>query len=109
MIRLLAWIIAGLILGGIVHLATILILPRTATQDAYARLTPLTEVNKMTLLPTPSAESTLMPFMDPAFATAVCRYDLTQGPLKLQAPVSQPYTAVSFYTRRDLVHRLQDL
>jgi uncharacterized membrane protein len=104
MIRLLAWIFAGLLLGGIVHLATILILPRTATQDAYARLTPLTETNKMTLLPTPSAESTLMPFVDPAFATAVCRYDLTQGPLKLQAPVSQPYTAVSFYTRRDVAY-----
>ena len=41
----------------------------------------------------------MMPFMDPAFATAVCRYDLTNGPLKLSAPVSQAYTSVSFYTR----------
>jgi uncharacterized membrane protein len=104
MMRLLGWGLAGLLLGGIVHLATILLLPRTATQDAYARLTPLTAINRMALLPTPAAESTLLPFMDPAFAVAVCRYDLGGGPLKLQAPVSQPYTSVSFYTRRDIAY-----
>ena len=43
-----------------------------------------------------------MPFMDPAFATAVCRYDLSGGPLKLIAPVSQAYTSVTFYTRRSV-------
>jgi uncharacterized membrane protein len=37
--------------------------------------------------------------MDPAFATAVCRYDLSQGSLKLSVPVSQAYTSVTFYTR----------
>jgi uncharacterized membrane protein len=37
--------------------------------------------------------------MDPAFAAAVCRYDLSKGPLKLTAPVSPAYTSVSFYTR----------
>ena len=31
-------IFGGLLLGGIVHLATVIILPRTATQDAFARL-----------------------------------------------------------------------
>jgi uncharacterized membrane protein len=42
--------------------------------------------------------------MDPAFAVAVCRYDLSDGPLKLQAPVSQAYTAVSFYTRQGIAY-----
>jgi uncharacterized membrane protein len=37
--------------------------------------------------------------MDPAFAVAVCRYDLGSGPIKLTAPVGQAYTSVSFYTR----------
>ena len=45
-----------------------------------------------------------MPFMDPAFATAVCRYDLTDGPLKLSVPVSAAYTSVSFYTRRGVAY-----
>jgi uncharacterized membrane protein len=98
-IRWLLWILAGALLGGIVHLATILLLPRTASQDAYARLSPITPVNAFTLLPAPSPDTSVMPFMDPAFAVAVCRYDLAGGPMKLVVPVSPAYTSVTFYTR----------
>jgi uncharacterized membrane protein len=100
MIRLFGWVAAGALLGGIVHLATILVLPSTATRDAYARLLPLTKTNTVTLLPQPAPDETLLPFMDPSFATAVCRYDLTAAPMKVQLPVSQAYTSISFYTRR---------
>jgi uncharacterized membrane protein len=104
MTRLILWTLAGLLLGGIVHLATILLLPRTATQDAYARLEPLTPVNTMTPIATPTPAQAVLPFMDPAFAVAVCRYDLTTGPMKLTAPVSQAYTSVTFYTRRGIAY-----
>ena len=97
-------ILGGVLLGGIVHLATVIILPRTATQDAYARLTPIAPVNTVVTLPAPTPEKAVMPFMDPAFASAVCRYDLSQGPLKLTVPVSPAYTSVSFYTRYDVAY-----
>jgi uncharacterized membrane protein len=45
-----------------------------------------------------------MPFMDPAFAVAICRYDLAGGPIKLTVPVSQAYTSVSFYTRNEVAY-----
>ena len=45
-----------------------------------------------------------MPFMDPAFALAICRYDLSVGPIKLAVPVSQAYTSVSFYTRNEVAY-----
>ena len=99
MTRWLLWTLAGIILGGIVHLATILTLPRTASQDAYERLAPITPVNVMTPIPGPTPGKAMLPFMDPAFALAVCRYDLGHGPMKLTAPVSQAYTSVTFYTR----------
>ena len=104
MTRWFLWTLAGIILGGIVHLGTILALPRTASQDAYARLEPITTVNTMTPIPRPTAAKALMPFMDPAFAVAVCRYDLGSGPMKLTAPVSQAYTSVTFYTRRGVAY-----
>jgi uncharacterized membrane protein len=100
MIRWLLWLLAGVLLGGIVHLVAVLVLPRTATQDAYSRLTPIAPVNAVASVPQPSPQSEAMPFMDPAFATAVCRYDLSDGPIKLTVPVSPSYTSVSFYTRR---------
>jgi uncharacterized membrane protein len=104
MIRALLWILSGLLLGGIVHLSTVLAMPQAATQDAYSRLSPLTPVNTMVPLPAPTAEAAIMPFMDPAFAAAVCRYDLTNGSIKLSAPVSQAYTSVTFYTRKSVAY-----
>ena len=104
MIRLLLWILGGTLLGGIVHLATVLILPTLATQDAYSRLAPIAPVNAVAPLPAPTAEAAAIPFLDPAFAMAVCRYDLSDGPIKLTVPVSTAYTSVSFYTRSEVAY-----
>jgi uncharacterized membrane protein len=103
-IRFLLWLLGGVLLGGVVHLATVLLLPRMAAQDAYSRLAPLTPVNKVVPVPAPSPDKATMPFMDPAFAMAVCRYDLTDAPLKFSVPISQAYTSVSFYTRSDIAY-----
>ena len=104
MIRLLYTIVAGVLLGLVVHLVSVLALPRIATQDAYSRLTPLTQLNAVTALPPADPGNALMPFMDPAFATAICRYDLSGGAIKLAVPVSQAYTSVSFYTRNEIAY-----
>ena len=104
MIRLLFTIIAGVILGGVVHLVSVLALPRIASQDAYSRLAPTTALNAVTPLPPADPANSPIPFMDPAFAMAVCRYDLSGGPIKLTVPVSQAYTSVSFYTRNEVAY-----
>jgi uncharacterized membrane protein len=104
MIRWLLLLLGGALLGGIVHLATIIILPRTATQDAYSRLAAIAPVDSVTPISAPTPEAAPMPFMDPAFASAICRYDLSKGPLKLTVPLSLAYTSVSFYTHRDVAY-----
>jgi uncharacterized membrane protein len=104
MIRLIFTIVAGVLLGVVVHLVSVLALPRIASQDAYSRLTSMTEPNAVTALPLADPGNTLMPYMDPAFATAVCRYDLSGGPIKLAVPVTQAYTSVSFYTHSDVAY-----
>ena len=102
MVRGLLWVLAAVLLGGIVHLSTVLAMPQAAKQDAYSRLAQLTPVNAMAPLAATKAGGEIMPFMDPAFAAAVCRYDLSDGPLKLTAPISLAYTSVTFYTRRSV-------
>jgi uncharacterized membrane protein len=104
MIRLALWLLGGILLGGIVHLATVLLLPELATKDAYSRLSPIAAVNTVTVLPTPTPKQAVLPFLDPAFAMAVCRYDLSEGVLKFSVPVSPSYTSVSFYTRNDTAY-----
>ena len=104
MIRLLLWVLGGALLGGIVHLATVLVLPSLATQDAYSRLAPVAPVNTVAALPPPTPEHAAIPFLDPAFALSVCRYDLSDGPIKLTVPVSAAYTSVSFYSRAEVAY-----
>jgi len=104
MIRLPLWILGALLLGGIVHLSTVLAMPRAANQDAYSRLVAIAPVNTVVPLPAQDAQNATMPFMDPAFAVAVCRYDLSSGALKLNAPLSQAYTSVTFYTRNSVAY-----
>jgi uncharacterized membrane protein len=104
MIRVALWLLGGVLLGGIVHLTTVLWLPELATQDAYSRLTPVAPVNAVTPVNAPTPGNSVVPFLDPAFAMAVCRYDLNGGPLKFSVPVSPAYTSVSFYTRNDVAY-----
>jgi uncharacterized membrane protein len=104
MMRMALWLVGALLLGGIVHLATVLLLPRMATQDAYARVSAMAPVNAVTPVPPPTPEKAVMPFMDPAFAVSVCRYDLSRGPLKFSVPISPAYTSVSFYTSSDVAY-----
>jgi uncharacterized membrane protein len=104
MIRVALWFLGALLLAGIVHLATVLVLPRLATQDAYARVSTFAPVNTVVPVPTPTPEAAIMPFMDPAFEVSICRYDLSRGALKFSVPISQAYTSVSFYTRSDVAY-----
>jgi len=104
MIRILFAVVGGILLGGVVHLVSVLALPSIATQDAYSRLTAMAPLNVVTPLPLADPNHSPMPFMDPAFAVAVCRYDLSAGSIKLTVPVSQAYTSVSFYTRSDVAY-----
>ena len=104
MIRWALWLLGGLLLGGIVHLGSVLLLPRTATQDAFTRLSASAPANSMVPMPAATPDEAVLPFMDPAFATSVCRYDLADGPLTLRVPVSQAYTSVSFYTRNEVAY-----
>ena len=104
MIRLAFTILAGVLLGLIVHLVSVLALPKIASEDAYSRLTPLSKLNAVTQLPAADPANTLMPYLDPAFAVAICRYDISSGPIHLKVPVSQAYTSVSFYTRNELAY-----
>jgi len=103
-IRLLLWLLGAVLLGGIVHLATVLLVPVMATQDAFARVSTIAPINTVVPIPTPTPEKAIMPFMAPAFVVSVCRYDLSRGPLKFSVPISQAYTSVSFYTRSDIAY-----
>src|SRR5260370_12831084 len=99
--RLAVWLLGALLLGGIVHLTTILLLPSLATQDAYARVSAIAPVNAVIPVPPPTPENAVMPFMDPAFAISYAVFCLKKKKMKFSVPISQDYTSVSIYSRGD--------
>ena len=81
---ILPWLAAIGVIAGIVHLSSILAMPRLAPHDAYARIATFAPANKIVLIP-PASEAGDSPFDDPALVQGVCRYDLAEGPVRLRA------------------------
>lgn len=99
----LPWAAATLLIAGIVHLVSVLLMPAVAPRTAYARI--LQTVGETappdTLIPlppaTPGAEP--LPFEDPAFAEGVCVYDLSKGLMRVSAATDgEEYLAFSFHS-----------
>ncbi len=97
-------LVAGLVLGGIVHIVTTLAMPQLALDNAFTRLARLGSANSVQFVPDPTPVEAVLPRSDPAFVTAVCRYDLNAGVLRVRVPTTADYTSVSFYTRQGLAY-----
>jgi uncharacterized membrane protein len=84
-----AVLVLGVIcIAGIVHIASILAMPFLASKDAYARLAALAGPAQITLLPRAFPGKETLPFPDPAMARGLCLYDLSEGPLRIEANVA---------------------
>ncbi len=96
----LPWVAGCLVVAGIVHLASIFIMPQLAPRDAFARMSAAAPLHRQTLLPaiSPGAGG---PFDDPAFAQGLCRYDLSQGPVRMRATLPpDALMLISFHGRQ---------
>lgn len=101
---LVPWLLASLLFAGIVHLSSILLMPRVAPRDAFGRLAAFIAPGGFRALPLTEPGQEILPFLDPAFAHAVCGYDLARGPLRLQAALLPgPLLAMSFHSARGIV------
>lgn len=90
--------IAGLILAGIVHLGAVLAIPRLTTPNADDRLAALVPLHTMTVLPRAEPGSAGLPYGDPAAALAVCRFDLGEQPVRVEATPGGAFMSFAFYT-----------
>jgi len=100
----LPWIAGCLVVAGIVHIASIFIMPQLAPRDAFARMAAAAPLHRQTLLPA-TAPGTGGPFDDPAFAQGVCRYDLAQGPVRVRATLPpDALMLMSFHGRQGQIY-----
>ncbi len=93
--------VLGLVLGAIVHLASMLAVPALAARDADARLAALAPRHVLTVLPPPgdpASNGLDIPERDPAAVMAVCRFDVTSAPLRLRAAASDTFLSLAFHS-----------
>lgn len=96
----LAYLLAvSLTIAGLVHIGSLLGVPRVATAGPYERLAKLDADGRFVALPDDGDRADLLPFRDPAFVTAACRYDLAQGPVTLRAMLPSTYGAVAVHNQ----------
>jgi len=92
------YIALGVVLAGLIHVVAVLTLPMLAPRDAHARLAALGPANTMIQLPAAAPGQQVMPMMAPDVRYAVCRYDLSNGPVRLRAEIADELWLVAFYT-----------
>lgn len=67
------------------HLATVLVRQSDVSASAFTRLSPQLPLNTFKILPIITPVSTPLPFLNPAFHYAICRFDSRDGPIALSA------------------------
>jgi uncharacterized membrane protein len=87
-----------IVLAGLIHVVAVLTLPMLAPRDAQARLAALGPANTMIQLPAAAPGRQVMPLMAPDVRYAVCRYDLSNGPVRLRAKIADGLWLIAFYT-----------
>ncbi|MFM2423138.1 MAG: hypothetical protein RL291_1668 [Pseudomonadota bacterium] len=110
----LTWVIA--LLGAVlVHIAATFGVPSIAngdnaiarrffplqllgSQSAYATLKRDLPVNRMVVLPAPQANARLLPFLAPDMRYAMCRYDISAGPLQITAVLPELGWSLAIHT-----------
>lgn len=96
----LSWqtVATALVAGGIIHISATLVIPQFAKASAFQRLTASMPANRMRLLPVTTPENQLLPIQGPDDRLAICRYDLSAGPVEVSAVLPDKGWTLGFYT-----------
>ena len=94
------WLAAGLLLGAIIHLITILAMPLLSEHKAWDRIADNYQLNTMTILPRITPDIQPLPFMAPDIRYAICKYNVKNRPLLVHANLLNELWSIAIFNRR---------
>lgn len=103
MIRSALWILAGVVLGGIIHIVVILSLPMLSATAAWDRVSALGVDKAAIVLPAARAGAPNPLRLDPELAYAVCKIDLRNGPGTVSGTLPQAFWSIAVYGRNGTI------
>ncbi|MCV6601878.1 MAG: DUF1254 domain-containing protein [Cohaesibacter sp.] len=104
MIRLLYVILAALFTAIIIHIVTIIFVPAMAVNDVWHRNMRVAALGELHILPSASDALDDFPKLDPAFAYAMCRVDVSKAPVRLSGTLNSGFWSLAYY---DMKNRIQ--
>jgi uncharacterized membrane protein len=91
-------LIAAIITGGIIHIASTLAIPYMGAATAFDRVSAGLKPNTMQILAPATPGNELLPYNDPAQLIAVCPFDLDEGLLTVTATLPDPGWSLAIYS-----------
>ncbi len=93
-------LVGGLLLGGIIHIAVVLLVPLYADNDAWARVQTFDAGMRFRTLPRSTPAGEAMPSLDPLMAHAVCSFNLANGAVRITATLPDTFWSAAVFDRR---------
>ncbi|WP_306118141.1 MULTISPECIES: hypothetical protein [unclassified Roseitalea] len=100
MIRLIYAIVIGLVGASVVHLAIVFLLPRYSQNSAWNAIVAATTINQPVEMNGEGDDprlARLVSRFDPYFRQVVCRYDISEGGMRIHADVQAPLWTAAIY------------
>ena len=102
------WVVAAVLLAGIVHLSFILFMPGVELKGRISALKKFAGTNTLVVLARKDT-GLLMEQADPSLVHAVCIFDMRKGNLAIEAKIPASYWSMSMYSLRgDSFYTLND-
>lgn len=98
--RTLLFVLGGLLLGGVIHIAVVFMVPFFASQDAWAEMRRFGRDGQFHTLPQPQAGAEPLSSLDPRMLYAVCRFSLADGAIRIRATLPDDFWSVAVFDRR---------
>lgn len=98
--RTLLFILGGLLLAGVIHIAVVFMIPYYADDDAWAKMGRYGRDGSFHILPVPAAGDEPLVSLDPRMMQAVCRFGLVDGPVRITAEPGDEFWSVAVFDRR---------
>ncbi len=112
--RFLLATLSGLVLAGLVHVGTVLLIPGLSETDALSRaqssetLDHAMPVYTLATGDTPAPAEAWLPIPDPSVAVGLCAYDLADGPMRVSARTGPLMLSLAVHGRRGAFYAVTD-
>ncbi len=93
----LSWVGATIVLALIVHISTVLAIPYLSENDAWRRLQQRTKPNEMQIIKKLDEGNQLWAFHAPDIKYAICRYDVTRDPVRIDFELMRGVWSIALY------------